>query len=125
MSEQAQRQQQRKILLAYGMLLLTVFCIVPLLLAYFFAFKVSQVPDTEVWLQSHALWISRHVIIFGCMAAFAGLWFIPLGFVAWNSHLLVNATTIIGVIFAVIAWLFLLNALLKGFIRYLQRKSVY
>lgn len=124
-SEPQHQKQQRQILLAYGMLLLTVFTVLPIVLAYVLSYRVMQAPDVEVWLQSHAIWISRHVLIFAAVTLFAGLWFVPLAFVAWNSHLWVTATTIVGVVLLAIAWLLLLHGLLQGCIRYWQRKPVY
>lgn len=125
MSMEQQKKQEKQILSAYLLMLLTILSIVPMILAYWLAFKVTQTPDVEVWLNSHALWITRSLMIFICIAIFAALWFIPLAFFAWNDLVWVNASVIIGVIFSFIAWLYLINAWLKGFIRYFQRKPVY
>lgn len=125
MSAERQKKQQKQILTAYLLMLLTILSIVPMILAYWLAVRVTQTQDVEVWLNAHALWITRSLIIFMSMALFSALWFIPLAFFAWNELLWVNASVIIGVIFAMVAWLYLINAWLKGFIRYFRRKPVY
>ncbi|KCX47623.1 hypothetical protein J528_4785 [Acinetobacter baumannii 135867] len=53
------------------------------------------------------------------------MWFIPLFFFAWDSNLWVTASTVAGVVFSAIAWLFLLNAWLKGLSKYLKNKAVF
>ncbi len=79
----------------------------------------------EVWIHAHALWIMRNGILFLFMSVFAVVWFIPLFFFAWNSNLWVTASTVAGVVFSAIAWLFLLNAWLKGLSKYLKNKAVF
>ena len=44
---------------------------------------------------------------------------------AWDSNLWVTASTVAGVVFSAIAWLFLLNAWLKGLSKYLKNKAVF
>ncbi|HFF5124729.1 TPA: hypothetical protein ACGDMM_001909, partial [Acinetobacter baumannii] len=43
----------------------------------------------------------------------------------WDSSLWVTASTVAGVVFSAIAWLFLLNAWLKGLSKYLKNKAVF
>ena len=43
----------------------------------------------------------------------------------WNSALWVTALTIAGVVFAAIAWLYLLNTWIKGMSKYLKKKAVF
>ena len=119
------KKQGRNVLIAYLLMLLTVFAVVPLILAYWLAIKTTTMPEVEVWLHSHGLWIARNLLIFACMAIFAALWFIPLAFFVWDQFIWVTACTIVGVIFAVVAWLFLLNAWLKGITKFFQHKPVY
>ena len=102
----------------------SVFSVFSAVIAYLLARKVTQV-DAEVWMHAQALWIMRNVIIFVILAAFAALWFIPLIFFYWDSLLWVKACTVIGVVFSAIAWLFLLNAWIKGFSKYLNKKAVF
>lgn len=125
MAQKQQKQQQKRILMAYLLMLLTVFCLVPLILAYWLSIRSVNTPEMEVWLSSHGLWIARNLLIFACLAVFAALWFIPLAFFVWDQFIWVTACTIIGVIFAAVAWLFLLNAWLKGISRFVKRKPVY
>lgn len=125
MVQKQQKQQQKRILIAYLLMLLTVFCFVPLILAYWLSIRSVNSPEMEVWLSSHGLWIARNLLIFACLAVFAALWFIPLAFFIWDQFIWVTACTIIGVIFAGVAWLFLLNAWLKGISRFVKRKPVY
>lgn len=125
MAQKQQKQQQKRILMAYLLMLLTVFCLVPLILAYWLSIRSVNTPEMEVWLSSHGLWIARNLLIFACLAVFAALWFIPLAFFVWDQFIWVTGCTIIGVIFAAVAWLFLLNAWLKGISRFVKRKPVY
>lgn len=125
MGQNQQKQQQRRVFTAYLLMLLTVFCIVPLIFAYWISMRLTNTPDMEVWLSSHCFWIARNLLIFICIAVFAALWFIPLAFFVWDQFIWVTACTIIGVIFAVVAWLFLLNSWLKGISRFIKRKPVY
>ncbi|MFC3901302.1 hypothetical protein SAMN05421749_11150 [Acinetobacter marinus] len=125
MGQEQQKRQQKQILWAYVMMFLTVFSIVPLVIAYVLAMRLTNIADIEVWLNSHALWIVRSLLIFLCIAVFAALWFIPLYFFVWDQQIWVTACTIAGVIFALVAWLYLLNAWLKGMIKFFQRKPVY
>lgn len=119
------KKQGTRILIAYMLMLLTVFTVVPLILTYWLAVRTSNMSDIEVWLHSHGLWIARNLLIFACMAFFAALWFIPLAFFVWDQFTWVTACTICGVIFAVVAWLYLLNAWLKGISKFIKRKPVY
>lgn len=125
MGQNQQKQQQRRVFTAYLLMLLTVFCIVPLIFAYWISMRLTNTPDMEVWLSSHCFWIARNLLIFICIAVFAALWFIPLAFFVWDQFIWVTACTIIGVIFAIVAWLFLLNSWLKGISRFIKRKPVY
>ncbi|MCH4249176.1 hypothetical protein [Acinetobacter populi] len=125
MGSEQQKKQEKRILMAYLFMLLTVFSIIPIIIAYWIAARVTHIPDLEVWLSSHAFWIVRSLIIFICIAVFAALWFIPLAFLMWDQYIWVTACTIVGVVFAIIAWLYLLNAWLKGISRYLKHKPVY
>ena len=119
------KKQRTRILIAYVLMLLTVFSVLPLILGYWLASRAINMPDIEVWLHSHGLWIARNLLIFMSMAIFAALWFIPLAFFVWDQFIWVTACTIIGVIFAIVAWLFLLNAWLKGISKFIKRKPVY
>ena len=117
-------KHRRYMVMAYMFMFLALFSVFSAVIAYLLARKVTQV-DAEVWLHAQALWIMRNVIIFVILAAFAALWFIPLIFFYWDSLLWVKACTVIGVIFSAIAWLFLLNAWIKGFSKYLNKKAVF
>lgn len=125
MVQAQQKKQQKQILLAYVMMFLSLFTLVPILLSYWLAARLTHVDDIEVWLNAHALWIVRTLLIFICISVFAALWFIPLYFFVWDQHTWVTACTIAGVIFSIVAWLYLLNSWLKGFMKFFQRKSVY
>lgn len=117
-------KHRRYMVMAYMFMFLALFSVFSAVIAYLLARKVTQV-DAEVWLHAQALWIMRNVIIFVILAAFAALWFIPLIFFYWDSFLWVKACTVIGVVFSAIAWLFLLNAWIKGFSKYLNKKAVF
>ena len=117
-------KHRRYMVMAYMFMFLALFSLFSAVIAYLLARKVTQV-DAEVWMHAQALWIMRNVIIFVILAAFAALWFIPLIFFYWDSLLWVKACTVIGVVFSAIAWLFLLNAWIKGFSKYLNKKAVF
>ena len=117
-------KHRRYMVMAYMCMFLALFSVVSAVIAYLLARKVAQV-DAEVWIHAQALWVMRNVIIFVILAAFAALWFIPLIFFYWDSMLWVKACTVIGVVFSSIAWLFLLNAWIKGFSKYLNKKAAF
>lgn len=117
-------KHRRYMAVAYLFMFLALLTIISAVFAYFFARKVTQA-ETEVWLHAQALWVMRNVIIFMLLAAFAALWFIPLIFFYWDSMLWVKATTVIGSVFGIIAWLFLLNTWIKGFSKYIKKKAVF
>lgn len=118
-------RHRRYITGAYIFMFLALFTVISFVIAYWLARKVALVDDAEVWIHAQALWIMRSVVIFMVLAFFAGLWFIPLIFFYWDSMIWVKACTVIGVVFSVIAWLYLLNAWLKGFIKYLRKKAAF
>ena len=118
-------QHRRYVAISYVFMFLALFTILFAAFAYMFARKVAIVDNAEVWIHAHALWIMRNVLLFIMMAFFASLWFIPLFFFAWDSAIWVTATTVAGVVFSSIAWLFLLNAGLKGLSKYLKNKAVF
>ncbi|OTG85092.1 hypothetical protein [Acinetobacter sp. ANC 4648] len=118
-------QHRRYITISYVCMFLALFTIVTAVISYWLARKVVQVDNAEVWMHAQALWVMRSVILFMLLAVFAALWFIPLIFFYWDSFLWVKACTVIGVVFSAIAWLYLLNAWLKGFSKYLKNKAVF
>lgn len=123
---QTNPEQHRKFITSsYLFMFLALFTVITAVLAYWLARKVAVANDAEVWIHAQALWIMRNAVIFLILAAFAALWFIPLMFFYWDSFIWVKACTVAGVVFSAIAWLYLLNILLKGFTKYLQKKAVF
>lgn len=118
-------RQRRYITLSYVFMFLGLFTLITMFISYGLARKVAQVDQAEVWIQTHALWITRNLVIFLILTIFAALWFIPSCFIYWDSVIWVKACTVIGVFFAGIAWLYLINIWLKGLTRYLQKKAVF
>ena len=118
-------QHRRYVAISYVFMFLALFTIVFAVFAYLLARKVATANNAEVWIHAHALWIMRNVLLFILMAFFAALWFIPLFFFAWDSALWVTGMTVAGVIFSAIAWLFLLNACIKGVAKYFKNKAVF
>lgn len=117
--------QRRFMTLSYVFMFLALFTVVTAVIAYFLSRKVVQSGGAEVWIHAQALWVMRNAVMFLILAAFTSLWFIPSFFIYWDSLLWVKTCTVIGVIFSAITWLYLLNAWLKGFIKYLQKKAVF
>jgi len=118
-------QHRRYVAISYVFMFLALFTIVFAVFAYLLARKVAIVDNAEVWIHAHALWIMRNVLLFTMIVCFAALWFIPLFFFAWDSALWVTGMTVAGVIFSAIAWLFLLNAWIKGVAKYFKNKAVF
>lgn len=118
-------QHRRYVAISYAFMFLALFTIVFAAFAYLLARKVAIVDNAEVWIHAHALWIMRNVLLFIMIVCFAALWFIPLFFFAWDSALWVTGMTVAGVIFSAIAWLFLLNAWIKGVAKYFKNKAVF
>ena len=116
---------RRSVAISYVFMFLALFTVVFGLFAYWFARKVILVNDVEVWLQAQALWIMRNIVIYTLLAFFASLWFIPLFFYAWDSMLWVKGCTVAGVVFCFVAFIFLLNAWLKGIFKFFQNKAVF
>lgn len=118
-------RHRRYMTLSYIFMFLALFTVVTAFIAYFLARKVVQAEGVEVWMNAQSLWVMRSVILFIILALFAALWFIPACFIYWDSVLWVKACAVTGVVFSAIAWLYLLNAWLKGFSKYMQKKAAF
>jgi len=116
---------RRSIAISYVFMFFALFTVISGVFAYWYARKITQVDDVEVWLQAQALWVMRNIAIYAILVFFAALWFIPLIFFYWNSALWVTGCTVAGVVFSLIAFLFLLNAWLKGLSRFVKNKAVF
>ena len=125
MSQDSLKQQRRKVAIAYVLMFFALFTLITAVIAYYLARQVSQAPQVEVWLNAQALWVMRNSLLYLILAGFASLWFIPLNFFYWDSYLWVTACTVVGVVFALIAFLYLLNAWLKGVLRFAKNKAVF
>lgn len=118
-------KMRRSVAMAYVFMFFALFTVVSGIFAYWYARKITQIDYAEVWLQAQALWIMRNIVIYSVLAIFAALWFIPLFFFAWDSHLWVKACTVAGVVFSFIAIIFLINAWFKGIFKFSQNKAVF
>ncbi|MCJ8160943.1 hypothetical protein [Acinetobacter zhairhuonensis] len=125
MKQDSLTKYRRSIAISYVFMFLALFTVISGIFAYWFARKVAQVDNAEVWLQAQALWVMRNIIIYTVLSLFAALWFIPLCFFTWNSALWVTGCTVAGVVFALIAFLYLLNAWIKGLSKFLKNKAVF
>ncbi|AVH15454.1 hypothetical protein ABFP25_10515 [Acinetobacter indicus] len=125
MQQDSLAKLRRSIALSYVFMFFALFTLISAIFAYWLARKVVMVDQTEVWLQAQALWVMRNVMIYSILAVFAALWFIPLFFYAWNDATWVTATTIAGVVFSAIAFLYLLNAWIKGLSKFMKNKAVF
>jgi multisubunit Na+/H+ antiporter MnhE subunit len=63
--------------------------------------------------------------IYSSSCQFLLLFGLFLSFFCMGQQLWVTASTVAGVVFSAIAWLFLLNAWLKGLSKYLKNKAVF
>ncbi|MHA3892042.1 hypothetical protein [Acinetobacter sp. GXMZU3951] len=125
MKQDSLTKYRRSIAISYVFMFLALFTVISGIFAYWFARKITQVDNTEVWLQAQALWVMRNIIIYMVLSLFAALWFIPLFFFTWNSALWVTGFTVAGVVFALIAFLYLLNAWIKGVSKFIKNKAVF
>lgn len=116
---------RRYIAISYVFMFFALFTVVSGILAYWFARKVTQLDSAEVWMQAHALWVMRTITIYIILACFAALWFIPLFFYYWDTYLWVTGCTVAGVVFSCIAFLYLLNAWIKGISKFFKNKAVF
>lgn len=119
------KKYRRSIIIAYICMFFALFTIISSLLVYFFARKVAVADDAEVWLQAQAFWVMRSSMIYFIGILFASLWFTPLYFYYWDTYIWVTSCTVIGVVFALIAFLYLLNAWIKGISKFIKNKAVY
>lgn len=125
MKQDSLTKYRRSIAISYVFMFFALFTVISGIFAYWFARKIAQVDNAEVWLQAQALWVMRNIIIYTVLSLFAALWFIPLCFFTWNSALWVTGCTVAGVVFALIAFLYLLNAWIKGLSKFLKNKAVF
>lgn len=125
MTQDTLTRLRRSLAISYVFMFLALFTLIGGAFAYWYARKIIQVDNAEVWMQTQALWVMRNVTIYLVLMIFAALWFIPLIFFYWNSALWVTACTVAGVVFSLIAFLFLLNAWLKGISRFFKNKAVF
>ena len=116
---------RRSIATSYVFMFFALFTVISGVFAYWYARKVTQVDGVEVWLEAQALWVMRNIVIYSVLVLFAALWFIPLIFFYWDSALWVTGCTVAGVVFTMIAFLFLLNAWRKGISRFFKNKAVF
>ncbi len=117
-------QHRRYIVISYAFMFLALFTVIFAAFAYLVARKVAVVDNAEVWIHAHALWIMRNGILFLFMSVFAVVWFIPPSF-CMEQQSLGNGINSCWCCFSAIAWLFLLNAWLKGLSKYLKNKAVF
>lgn len=110
---------------AYIFMFFALFTAVTGVIAYLLSAKVAHAQDVEVWIQAQALWVMRSILFFITTSIFASLWFIPLHFYYWDTFLWVKGCTIAGIVFVFIAWMMLLNAFIKGLVRYVKKKAVF
>ncbi|ESK38854.1 hypothetical protein [Acinetobacter nectaris] len=118
-------KHRRLINWAYVFMFFALFTVITGVIAYLLSAKVAQAQDVEVWMQAQALWVMRSIMLFVATMIFAVLWFIPLHFYYWDTFLWVKGCTVVGVIFAFIAWMMLLNAFIKGLAKYIKNKAVF
>jgi hypothetical protein len=116
---------RRSIAISYVFMFFALFTVVSGFFAYWLARKVTQLDSAEVWIQAQAFWVMRSVVIYTILACFAALWFIPLFFYYWDTYLWVTSCTVAGVVFSGTAFLYLLNAWIKGITKFFKNKAVF
>jgi hypothetical protein len=118
-------KNHRLILGAYVLLFLALLGGVTAMFAYLLAQRVSRVDGEEVWLNTHAFWIMRHVLVYFLLLILSTLCLLPLAFYSWQSVFWVKACMVLGVMGYGLAFLFLLNNGLKGMLKFMQHKAVF
>ncbi len=61
---------RRSIAISYVLMFLALFTVISGIFAYWFARKVTQVNEVEVWLEAQALWIMRNIVIYMILGVF-------------------------------------------------------
>jgi uncharacterized membrane protein len=116
-------QQERWVLIAYILILMSLFLGVTWIIALWVNHSMLEQPH-EVWIRSHQLWIVRTCFIFLLFIIAIGLFSLPLVWLPLsNIYALVSACIAGG--FFVIAWLLMLYRGCRGISRYMQGKAVY
>ena len=55
---------RRSVAISYVLMFFALFTVISGIFAYWFARKVTQVDEVEVWLEAQALWIMRNIVIY-------------------------------------------------------------
>lgn len=111
--------------LAYLFLLVALFTGIGVVLAYAVAWKIERNHKNEQWILAHARWIMRNSLIFSALLVLASIWFSPLLWTIWNADILTKSSIVLGSVILLIAFLYLLNAWLKGVGKLLFKKAVF
>lgn len=111
--------------LAYLFLLTALFTGIGVILAYAVAWNIERNHKNEQWILAHARWIMRNSLIFSALLALASVWFSPLLWTTWNADILTKSSVVLGSVILLIAFLYLLNAWLKGIGKLLFKKAVF
>lgn len=111
--------------LAYLLLLIALATGISAILAYAVAWKIERNTQNEQWILAHARWIMRNSLIFLALLALASIWFSPLLWTTWNADILTKSSIVLGSVILLIAFLYLLNAWLKGVGKLLFKKAVF
>ena len=62
---------RRSVAISYVLMFFALFTVISGIFAYWFARKVTQVDEVEVWLEAQALWIMRNIVIYMILVCFA------------------------------------------------------
>ncbi len=123
MSAQRGLSPERKIVIDYMLMLLTLFLGVSFLIALLGSYRALNHTD-DVWIQSHQLWIWRSCMAFLVIILFAALFLLPLIWLPISQGLglysIIAALCIAG---AGVLW-FLYRSL-KGLIYWFKGKVIY
>lgn len=116
-------QQERWVLIAYILILMSLFLGVTWIVALWVNHSMLDHPH-EVWIRSHQLWIIRTCFVFLLFIVLAALFSLPLIWFPVSSLFgLISACTAGG--FASIGWLWLLYRGGKGLSRFMQGRAIY
>lgn len=58
---------RRSIAISYVFMFFALFTVISGVFAYWYARKITQVDDVEVWLQAQALWVMRNIVIYAIL----------------------------------------------------------
>lgn len=123
MAPENHARQERWVLIAYILILMSLFLGLTWIIALWLNQSMLNQPH-EVWIRSHQLWIIRTCFVFLLFVLTVGLFALPVVWFPLSSWVgLISACAAGG--FALIAWLWILYRGIKGLSRFMHGRAIY